>query len=75
MSLLDKEEVEEHLAEALRKLGYSAAAAVLEAGTTGYMSLPESMAATRDGREEAISSLKEAFEDKRISVIVIERER
>jgi hypothetical protein len=62
-------------AEMLDALGYSAAATVLRQDAEGILTLPESLASTRDGREEARYALGEAFEDRRIAVIVIERGR
>jgi hypothetical protein len=64
--------------ETLRKLldqaGESAAAECLRQPGTGVISLPQSMANTRDGREEAIAMLQEAFEDERIGAVVIRRD-
>lgn len=74
MSIPD-EAFEARTANWLASLGYEAAAHVLESGLRGYMSLPESMAESRDGREAAISALQEAFESDRVTVIVIERGR
>ena len=63
--------------ELLRKLlemeGCTAAAACLEQQGDGVITLPESLLDTRDGREEAISWLQEAFETERCAAIVIRR--
>lgn len=53
--------------------GFTAAAACLEQDGDGVIILPESLMDTRDGREEAIAALQEAFETKHCAAIVIRR--
>lgn len=56
----------------LDTLGYGAAAAVIRAGVKGgYFEAARSLAETRDGREDAISMLQEAFEYGHPTVILI----
>lgn len=54
--------------------GFAEAAEVLRAECDGgILTLPTQLADTRDGREEAIEALKEAFEADRHPIIVIGR--
>lgn len=65
--------IRETLRRLLEQAGETAAAACLEQPGTGVITLPESMVNTRDGREEAIATLQEAFEMPQCSAIVIRR--
>lgn len=65
------------LREALRLLleqaGETAAAACLEQPGRGVITIPESATRTRDGREQAIADLQEAFETSACAAVVILR--
>lgn len=60
------------LARLCERHGFVEAAEVLKAACDGgVMTLSPCLSETRDGREEAISALQEAYEEERKPVIVI----
>lgn len=61
------------LAAFLASVGEDAAAEVLRQGVRETITLPVDLADTRDGREEAIAALQEAFETPPVACFVIER--
>ncbi len=67
-----KERQRASLYELLSSLGYDASAAALYAAP-GVLTIPRSLADTRDGREEIIAQVSQgAFEEPSIGVIIIQ---
>lgn len=67
---LDPEPLKASLRDVLRALGFDAAAEALDSAP-GVMTIPRSMGDTRDGREEIISQVGEAFDDPMVGCIII----